>query len=780
MKTIIFTCIFLIIISLSSMAQELVIDYPQFTSALDTVYVDFKVMDHGKKVNPGVIDLDNISLQRTGDNGTEDVTSLVEVRDIRNYDPDYTSGNYAIIVLADRSVTAEQLQAERQAITDLYQAFPQARFFITAMDKGRTPTTEIQDVYQLMSWYDSCFMQPFGEEKFIYKALASVLQEVTESEAHDFYPETPINNTIKDYAKKKIFVMTNGVYTKADGSYIGGEDFFRIKMALIQELNQKKEAQVNFVYFGEGVNEDGFHHEVQYVFKEGDKFITNFNAQQLKEQMVVNLDPEANDYRLVIVNKFYKLYDGQKLTLHAYFEKDDVDAYGSRTFTLGNLIDPIPVMASKARKLTVLSMCLVIGLVVIGLLYLFFRYIYPKWRFRAFKKRYVKRFERPNTLPAKAKDYVAQRCYYCKDPFVPGEEIVTRCEHTMHYDCWRENGHQCPEYGRECDNGPFFYNEDHPSDKRNIPHFLRWLIVGCLCGMAGWLVFRLTSGNHFLYDFIRGTMALSKKVGIDVTGNTITDKVHDLLSFGTIIGFFIILGASWLLEHRKKTAKRIMSIVGRALLGALGGLVAFFIGSLVTIGTAKDYNSFFVDIIPWLLMGGVLGFVIAYRKEVSMRKAVLFGFLFAMIGFTVLYFFSYENSNFEFKNVGLITSTLGLLGTMTLGGGLYAGIATHDHHSKIYFLHIDGNLKSRDVAVYKWMSRDGGHRMVTIGRSDRCYIDMDWDNTEGIDGPQVEVFIENDSPFYRMINTNQVCRLSHGTSFRIGTTTFTFIEKDRS
>ena len=176
MKRIILTWILLALATLATTAQELVLDYPQFTPALDTVHVDFKVVDNGKKLNLGTIELENISLQRTGDNGTEDVTSLVDVQDIRSYDPDYASGNYALIVLADRSVTLEQLQAERKAITELYQEFPKAKFFITAMDEGRTPTTEIQDMYQLISWFDSCFVQPSSQEKFIYKALASVLQ----------------------------------------------------------------------------------------------------------------------------------------------------------------------------------------------------------------------------------------------------------------------------------------------------------------------------------------------------------------------------------------------------------------------------------------------------------------------------------------------------------------------------------------------------------------------------------------------------------------------------
>ena len=158
---------------------------------------------------------------------------------------------------------------------------------------------------------------------------------------------------------------------------------------------------------------------------------------------------------------------------------------------------------------------------------------------------------------------------------------------------------------------------------------------------------------------------------------------------------------------------------------------------------------------------------------------MLCGFLFAMLGFCILYLFSFDDSDFEFHNIGLLASALCMTGVMVFAGGLYACIAVREHHSEHYFLHVEGNLKGRDIAVYKWMNRIGGHRMVTIGRSEQCYIDMEWDQSEGIDGVQAEVYIENDVPYYRIVKTNEVNKLSHGTSFRIGSSTFTYLEKDR-
>ena len=760
-------------------AQELVLDYPRYRPGLDTVFVDFKVVDNGKKLNLGTIKKESVSISETGYNGNNAGTTLVDVLDIRDYDPDYNAGNYSLIVLADRSATVEQMEAQRKAITEIYQGFPKAHFYLTAMDDSRTPTAEIKDFYQLTQWLDSYFNTPSNQEKFIYKALASVMEETSKNDTHDFYPEVEYNASLKNDTKKVILVMTNGVYKNADGTYIGGEDFFRIKMTLISEQELRGNTQVDYLYFGDGFVKDDFKSEIQYVFKNGDTFYPEYHFDALKEDLVMHPDPNAMDYRMVITNLSQKLYDGQKLTLFAYLQQDDVDAFGSRSFTKGSLLDPVHVHDSFQRQLTIIGQCLVIALILIGLLFIFFRVTYPRCRFKIFKKKYVKLFDRANLLPTKASDYVGQKCYYCKDAFQPGEEIVTRCEHTMHYECWKENGHQCPEFGKECDNGNYFYNEDRRWDPRNAPHLLKWLIAGCFAGLVSWIIFRLTTHNNLFNDFISDMVMLFKKVGLDASGNAFVEKIHDMLFFGTFIGFIVTLVASWLVERRKKTSKRVAIIVVRALCGMLVGFAAFLIGGLIALTTGKDYNNFLVDIIPWLLTGVGVGFVVSYRTEVSMKRAVLCSFLFAMLGFMILYMFSFDGSNFEFHYLGLLANLLCLIAVMVFAGGFYACIAIHEHVSKHYFLHIDGNLKSRDVAIYKWMNRTGGYRVVTIGRSDRCYIDMNWDDTEGLEGVIAEVYLENDVPYFKNMRTNQVNKLSHGTTFRIGKTVFTYIEKDR-
>lgn len=53
---------------------------------------------------------------------------------------------------------------------------------------------------------------------------------------------------------------------------------------------------------------------------------------------------------------------------------------------------------------------------------------------------------------------IEQSCYFCKAPFVEGDEIVVKRKHVLHKSCWDENEYQCPEYGRHCKQGRHYYN----------------------------------------------------------------------------------------------------------------------------------------------------------------------------------------------------------------------------------------------------------------------------------------------------------------------------------
>jgi hypothetical protein len=106
------------------------------------------------------------------------------------------------------------------------------------------------------------------------------------------------------------------------------------------------------------------------------------------------------------------------------------------------------------------------------------------------------------------------------------------------------------------------------------------------------------------------------------------------------------------------------------------------------------------------------------------------------------------------------------------------------------FLRIDGSVKERDIAIYKWMSVTGGFNKVSIGKSTDCVLQMNWDDSPEIGEKVVELYLENERPYCRILDngvTRQgrslprgfVIPLVNGAEFTIGKTRFTYVEKDR-
>lgn len=91
---------------------------------------------------------------------------------------------------------------------------------------------------------------------------------------------------------------------------------------------------------------------------------------------------------------------------------------------------------------------------------------------------------------------IEQSCYFCKAPFVEGDEIVAKCRHILHKSCWDENEYQCPEYGRHCKQGRHYYNSRNLFDPHNASFYLAWIIAGAFAGLIAWINFTANVHNN--------------------------------------------------------------------------------------------------------------------------------------------------------------------------------------------------------------------------------------------------------------------------------------------
>ena len=88
------------------------------------------------------------------------------------------------------------------------------------------------------------------------------------------------------------------------------------------------------------------------------------------------------------------------------------------------------------------------------------------------------------------------------------------------------------------------------------------------------------------------------------------------------------------------------------------------------------------------------------------------------------------------------------------------------------------------------MNDSGGNNEVTIGKSNRCVIQMNWDNSENIADMQAKLFIDPKRrvPMLKVLENGifydgkegrkeELHPLKHNLKFKIGNTDFQYIEK---
>ena len=203
---------------------------------------------------------------------------------------------------------------------------------------------------------------------------------------------------------------------------------------------------------------------------------------------------------------------------------------------------------------------LLLGIVFIALAYVVMQFLVPWLQYKRFLKKYVKKFN-PKEAQKDGKDVVLQQCYYCKDDFQEGDTIVTKCKHTVHWECWEENHDRCPEYGlNSCKEGIYFYNRNKLTDERNSPYFTSWLLYGLAGGLISWLLFKIIPSSGFLGGLLRWIVGLFE--GPDsIHVNEYLQKIQPLLLCGLILGFVITFLVSYLIEFRKKTFKILLMIL---------------------------------------------------------------------------------------------------------------------------------------------------------------------------------------------------------------------------
>lgn len=781
MKRISILLLFLVLLFKPVFAQ-LEMEFGSVESAKATRFVDFKLMRDGVKVPYFGLNANDCRCFEivNGDTVELHIDSLVDISSRK-----LVSNNLTIVILADqgRNLSEEDYMKVKEAIVTFVDALPEyVKVYIAMMGADVTMTERVYPGESIRSYVrrDEMVTQA-EEEKSIYASIISKIQEIDNLDEDEcFYPETPHNQELSSdsISDKMLFVLSGKVEQDED------ETFFRDKLLFNNPdyLTIPDHLKAIYcVYFGEELDEE-MANEFRFMSHrtpEG-RFYPQYSLDSLKSMLLGAIDSIAMDYRMYYTVGEKVTYNGQPLNL--FLDINKANAHGEKKYSFGSALSPITLSpaetASNKGKFSVILYGLLLGLGFIILAYLVMQFLVPWVQYKLFLKKYVKKFK-PSDVKDDGENVVLQQCYYCKDNFQEGDLIVTKCKHTVHWECWEENHDRCPEYGlNSCKEGIYFYNKKHLTDERNSPYFTSWLLYGLAGGLISWLLFKLIPDIPLFEKLITWIVGLFHGENGALYANEFVQKIQPLLKCGLLLGFVITFLFSYLIEFRKKTVKTIMLILARSLGNAIIGCLAFLLGAVIIIALGKSSNCWWIDWVPWLFFGISITYLLSKKTDIQFKEAFIGGLVSVALSFVAVYLINME--------------VIGMFGFMVYAAGLGASIAVVHYTSENYYLHIEGPTKERDIAIYKWMNVAGGSNHVTIGSSPNCVIQMNWDPSEEIREKQVELYIDNDHPYchaltdgttyteeQRALKEGDSILLSHGSCFFIGNTKFTYIEKDK-
>ncbi|MCR5455040.1 MAG: hypothetical protein K6F33_08655 [Bacteroidales bacterium] len=770
-----------------STLQNLILSQPQFSNNWKTMTIEARLGS-----NVGLLPLSNpnavrIEIKETLHFLTEAnypvPPKLVKVENVASQK--MRENNIKLLALVDLTLPQHQVDRQQMAVKEMRNLFDAEDNLYVAFIEG-TNVSETMPVtdYVLNNYFKSVS----APVKFLFRSIVAKMDEMD-------------NNAFwTDGAKNTLLlVMSDG--TTYRNELPMDPAHFEIQQQLAKRTLSRPLFYVNFSDVNTGVAEfddlddfdlDNIGQEnettllLSRCIESGGLYQQQFNWPAIEDQIQKFLNLDFCDYRFVLENPDHKVYrgrHGRDLKIFCYDAKtDSLLITGDCYYTLGSVYSPIIV---NPKPTGVLIMQGVIHVIFIALLvYLALQIIVPYIQYRLFLRKYVVTYT--GSLMSKDGIMIDHSCYLCKGSFEAGDQIVTKCKHTMHLSCWNENQYQCPEYGRNCKDGRHYYNSKNLLDPRNSTFYRRWVLVGMLAALAAWIVY--TAQMHPMFSGLSENIILmvnDLEPGTPEAATCIAEygsHINHFPSFGLCIGFFLTLALSIMTVARREIKPRIIEIAIRSILGGLGGMLFFLLGGFISVVLGFDQNLFLIDWIPWTLTGYWIAMCVAWGTRIKISHYLLIGSILAGLVSTYLWTWLYGGSAVDYRITLLINFII-------FAVAMAISIAHTAPHSERYFLSVSGIIKQMDIALYKWFKANPGDH-VTIGHSVECSIQLSWDIQSTIAPIQAEIFMQNGIPMLhalepgvvvggKLLKVGDMSRLYHGRSFTIGKTTFTYIEKDK-
>lgn len=612
------------------------------------------------------------------------------------------------------------------------------------------------------------------QHAYLYRSVAHILAEAIG------YTDTEFDNS-----KHKVFVVFSDGQVYNESNMPIDPQHFQMQEHLIT-LSKRLDKNLRMYYVSLTQNNDvslsGTYLMRLLCNASGGHYLNSFNANAMQTHIQQDFRFPLTDYEVTLHYKKGNILIGNNRYIKCSFydkKTKQLLAECSKSYIAGSIYDPIVIGDVSDLRLYVTGAFLV--LLVYGITYIIMQLILPYLRYRMFQKRYVHKYSGPNmSVDGKL---VADTCYYCKAPFMIGDDIVAACKHTMHLDCWEENGQHCPEHGRHCHEGSHYYNQENIFDPLNASYRIKWVTLAFVATFVSWLylisdfhdtIYRLfLNTSHSLIDNGVGTLLPS-------LNHYVSSSLLIMQPLVLVLTFMLTAVFAFAASYHRIWYKRLLGVFVRGLCATIMVFPFFYAEYCALISCGIFDDLIIIDFVPWTVMTYIIIYCSTYKSRIKMktRRMLVFGLAAGVFGAIMWNLIGMEESISQI----MMTYLCLIMYSSAVAVIIAQPLPTNDHA----FLHVTGEIKEMDIALYKWL-KQSDDSIVTIGRSIDCSLQLSWDTKSTIAPVQAEirqrrgavlltaveglVVMEN-----RKIQEGNWVHLYHGDTFNIGTTTFTYIE----
>ena len=443
-----------------------------------------------------------------------------------------------------------------------------------------------------------------------------------------------------------------------------------------------------------------------------------------------------------------------------------------------------------------LSVAILIGLGILTLLFVVAAVLFPKFKEAVFKKKYVLKYK-DHIKRASLDPEMIQDCGWCGEEIKPNENVVTKCNHVQHYACWKDKeiaGNKCFNHPQMCKKGvqKIYTATDFFQQKGETMH-LNWMLFGAIGTFIAWILITLIFGmeTNKYADFITNLLSNFFGKGLDerLQAELIERKYFDLFYMNTLVGTIIGAILSTIFSYLEAKQKRInimaiLKILLRGIIGAVGGFMAFLIGSFFHSLINTDYISQFVS---WLTFSLLLGIILSIGTSIKLKDSILGGLLATVVGFQFLFFIQLLPINNTFGQLFAYIIFGAIIGT-TIS-------VVVEKMEKFSLEIITSDFKRKEghkIRIHKWMT-GVSKQNVYIGKGKDNHIELDWEDNvadrvaqlANEDGVYLTALEDENNPENqvklngRLLQQNKQRKVQNGDIIIIGGTSLKYFEEDK-